>query len=174
MLNERYTRDGARDGVRLLFPEGEGRTKNEFLEETDVNYILRNFQKKGAMAHFAKFGGEYGFAPGLDFQLAMETTIKAQTMFDELPSKVRRRFSFDPALFLDFVQDPENLDAMRELGLTDMPAEAPGRGKPAGAGSPTPEQARAEPAAVAPSGAPAAPAASEAAPAAPAPGAPAQ
>lgn len=129
---ERYTREGHRDGVRLIFPEGEGRAKQEFREETDVNFILRNFAKTGAVAHFQKHGSNYGFAPAVDFQAAMETVKLAEVMFSDLPGKVRQRFGHDPAAFLEFVQDPENADEMRELGLrepvaADGPPGSPGR-----------------------------------------------
>ena len=47
----------------------------------------------------------------------METVAKGKTMFEELPSSIRTKFENDPAKFLDFVQDKENLTEMQELGL---------------------------------------------------------
>ena len=40
--------------------------------------------------------------------------------FDDLPAKVRREFDNDPFKFLEFVEDPENVERMAELGLVNI------------------------------------------------------
>ena len=45
-------------------------------------------------------------------------------MFADLPSSIRTKFNNDPAQYLDFVQDPEKLEEMRELGLALADPEA--------------------------------------------------
>lgn len=94
-----------------------GRTKQSMAEECDINKILKRYIKTGTVAHVSKHAGEYGFAPALSFQNAMEMIRKGDEMFASLPAKVRKRFNNKPAEFLMFVQDEKNKDAMRELGL---------------------------------------------------------
>ena len=52
--------------------------------------------------------------------------IEAKNNFDSLPLEVRKRFNYDPSAFLDFVDNPENLDELVAMGLaTKMTAAAP-------------------------------------------------
>ncbi len=104
-----------------LICKGKGRTKQAMSAECDVNLIMKKYQKTGAISHFRNNSGEYGFASGIDFHSAMNIIVKAQTMFSDLPSSIRNKFGNDPAAFLDFAQDPDNADAMAELGLIEAP-----------------------------------------------------
>ncbi len=106
--------------VQLTFPK-RGRTKQSFRDECDINLIMGKYQKTGALSHFNKFSGSYGFATSEDFSSAMRTVTMAQDMFDHLPSSIRNRFANDPAQFLEFVQVADNRDEAIELGL--FPAE---------------------------------------------------
>jgi len=96
-------------------------------KECDINFIMEKYQKTGAISHFQKHSGSYDFASGIDFQEAMQLVAEGRSVFEDLPSSIRTRFKNDPGEFLDFCQDPDNLEEMRELGLTraDLPeAEA--------------------------------------------------
>lgn len=122
LLVPRVNEDGVVIGLRTVTPEGEGRTKQEFKEECDVNHILRNYATRGAEAHFAKYGARYGDYVGpQEYHIAIEVAREAQEMFMDLPAKVRKKFSNDPAEFLAFVQDEKNAEEMLELGLREKP-----------------------------------------------------
>lgn len=92
-------------------------TKQSFTKECDINTILAKYQKTGAIDHVNKHEASYGFATSLGFQEALELVAKGQKMFEELPSTIRTKFENDPGKFLDFVQNPENIKEMQELGL---------------------------------------------------------
>jgi len=92
-------------------------TKQSFTKECDINNIMAKYQKTGALEHLNKNEASYGFASSQDFTESMEIVAKGQTMFEELPSSIRSKFENDPAKFLEFVQNPENLEEMQELGL---------------------------------------------------------
>ncbi len=115
---------------QISFPK-KGRTKQSFKDECDINQIMAKYQKTGAMAHINQHGGNYAFATSLDFSEAMRLVTQAQDMFDGLPSSIRNRFANDPAQFLDFVQDANNIDEMAELGLieTEQASEIPPEAK---------------------------------------------
>lgn len=108
----------------VLHPIGDepSMTKQEFKDDSDINSILAKFQRTGAMSHFAKYAPNYGDFSACDYQTAQNLLIRAQKMFDDLPSSVRSLVS-TPAGFLDFVQDPANASKMQELGL--LPSAPP-------------------------------------------------
>lgn len=104
---------------------GPTRTKQSFKDECNINFILRNYQKTGVMAHQAKHEGEYGEFAAIDFHEAMNTVKAAEEMFASVPSSVRTRFNNDPGEFLAFVTNKDNLVEMYDLGLAVRPPAPP-------------------------------------------------
>lgn len=115
-----------RERVQLSFADSIARTKQSFKAECDINTILEKYQRTGILEHARRHGGDYGFAPAVDFKQAMDIVAQGRTMFEELPSSLRRRFG-DPESYLAFVQDPDNREEMRELGMlrADLPPAEP-------------------------------------------------
>ena len=109
---------GEKKKVGITFEEP-SLTKKSFANECDINKILKKYQKTGAIDHLNKNEVSYGFATSDDFTASMEIVQRGQTMFEELPSSIRTKFENDPAQFLDFVQDENNLEEMQELGLAN-------------------------------------------------------
>lgn len=100
---------------------GELMTKQQFKEQCDINNIMRKYQKTGAIDHFSRYGAQYGEHDGITLHEAMNIVTKAQQMFDDLPSSIRKKFANEPGLFLDFVSDESNKDEMVEMGLIEAP-----------------------------------------------------
>lgn len=99
-------------------------TKSDMAEACNINNILARYRKTGVISHI-RAGGTYETLPSqMDFHEAMNLVLKAQTMFDEMPSNLRKRFSNDPGVFLAFCEDPENRDEMVDLGLLPRPPKA--------------------------------------------------
>lgn len=93
-------------------------TKQSFREECQIKNIMKKYEKTGIITHVKNHGARYGdFSSHDDYLTALTSVISAQKMFDELPSAVRKKFKNKPEEFLEFVQDPDNLDEMREMGL---------------------------------------------------------
>jgi phage internal scaffolding protein len=91
-------------------------TKQSFKNECDVNNILKNYNKTGVMPE--NFNpGEYRDLDGTDYQEYMQTVASANSMFEELPSALRKRFKNDPAQLLSFVHDDKNVLEAQKLGL---------------------------------------------------------
>ncbi len=111
-----------RKRYKITFPK-QGRTKQSFKNECDINQIMAKYQKTGAISHFNKHKGDYAFATSHDFSSAMRLITTAQDMFNGLPSTIRNRFANDPAQFLNFVQDSDNEEEMKKLGL--VPGQLP-------------------------------------------------
>lgn len=107
-----------RERNRVTLVCGRSRTKQSFKEECDINRIMRKFEKTGMIEHANRFEGQYGnFIGAPMFHEAQTMIAQAQEMFMTVPAKVRERFGNDPGAFLAFVQDENNKDEMRKLGL---------------------------------------------------------
>lgn len=103
----------------------DSRTKQSFKAECDVNNIMKRYIKTGMIEFTNRNEPKYGDVTGVTFQNAMDIIAAARGMFHELPARVRDRFQNDPAQFLDFVNNPNNRDEARELGLLKPESEAP-------------------------------------------------
>ena len=106
-----------------------GKTKQAHKDECDINKIIRQYDRTGVLTHLNRRQPFYANVDGGDFREAMEIVTSANTMFEELPSALRKEFKNDPALFLDYVQDPQNEDRLVEWGLL-APEAAPEEAEP--------------------------------------------
>ena len=91
-----------------LLCEDASLTKQSFAEECDINTIVRNFGLTGKLPdNFAP--PQYGDFEGIfDYQSALNSVIKAQESFMELPAHIRARFHNDPQALLEFVSKDES------------------------------------------------------------------
>jgi len=142
-----------------LDPEGHSLAKQSFQKECDINNIMKKFEKTGIINHLNTHSGGYGNYIGYeDYHSSLNKILQADAAFTSLPSLVRSKFHNDPAKFLEYAQNPDNLEGMREMGLAPPATpEAPTDVKPADGGAPSKKDggppAAAPAAAVAPSGA---------------------
>ena len=111
-----------RNRVTIAFGK-ETRTKQSFKKECDINNIMAKFQKNRIIDHINQNQKRFGDLTGYDFAQAQNTLAEANSMYEELPSLVRAEFS-GPGEFLDFVQNPENVQKMVELGLANERPES--------------------------------------------------
>ncbi|AJK28258.1 putative minor capsid protein [Eel River basin pequenovirus] len=118
------------DRVRLPFETtGKSLTQQNFRGETDINFIMKKYEKHGVIEHLNRYAGDYSDVTGVqDYQTSLNQVMAAQEMFMSLPASIRGRFDNDPAQFLAFATDGENVDEMRNLGLMEpeRPEEAAG------------------------------------------------
>ncbi|QCQ84788.1 internal scaffolding protein [Blackfly microvirus SF02] len=102
-------------------------TKQEFQFECDINNVIKAFSQTGMFKHVSARAGQGAYEDlpdSSDFQEALHEVHRAREAFMTLPSKLRSRFGNDPAEFLAFTHDPNNLDELRSLGLAN-PAPLP-------------------------------------------------
>ncbi len=112
---------------RVQLDPGPGRTKQSFAEESNINIIMKKYEKTGMLDHLNRFNGQYGnFIAAPDYHTSMNAIREAGEAFMSIPAGVRAKFDNDPARFLEFVQDEKNHDEMIEMGLArPKPSEAP-------------------------------------------------
>lgn len=111
--------------VQIEFDQDEGMTRQEFEPECEINNIMNKYQRTGVLTHINRFGAMYGDFDAVDFQTALQTIKDGEDMFAQLPSSTRKYFDNDPAAFMEFVNDPENIDKLVELGLAVKAPEQP-------------------------------------------------
>lgn len=103
------------------------RTEQNHKDEVNINNIIRRhgidlIQQVATMQAPAM---QWDDVTGNDFQEAMFKVTKAQQTFDQLPSDIRKKFDNNPAVFLDYVQNPDNVDSMIDMGLAIRKPEQP-------------------------------------------------
>lgn len=125
LLFHPFIRDYYTPRVRrgICFP-AQGRTKQEFAQECDINNIMSRYLKTGIIDHVRDSSPQFLDASPLEFQEAMELVAQASTLFEELPSSIRNRFENDATKLLEFVHDPANVAESVAMGFLD-PAKLP-------------------------------------------------
>jgi len=119
--------------------EGLSLAKQSFGKECDINNIMRKFEKTGLVNHLNNHNGGYGNYIGYeDYHSSLNKILAADNAFKALPPAIRNKFSNDPAQFLEYAQNADNLPEMRELGLAPPePPKLPIDEPPAAGGAPS-------------------------------------
>lgn len=118
-----YDRDSV-EGITFTEPT---LTQQHFKDECDVNNILRKYEATGLVTHVANGTPSYGdFSSVLEFQQAQNILIEAQDAFDALPASLRKRFDNDPAVMLEFIENPDNREEAEKLGLLNKSIDSIG------------------------------------------------
>lgn len=134
------TRFAKNPRLKISFP-AQGRTKQSFKDECDINNIMKKFQRTGQLPDMIRKEPRYGdFADPVDFQDSMNLVIFAQEQFDALPAHVRERFANQPVRFLEFATNPANAEELVKMGLATKrepkPSPEPISAKPPGKKTP--------------------------------------
>lgn len=118
-IRSRYNA-GVREGWKSSVPS---MTQQQFKDEADINYIVSMYDSSGVMPTFHGDGqpaqpvfGDFASLPD-NAQEMYNRMIEAKNNFDNLPLEVRKRFNYDPVAFLEFADNPENLDELVAMGL---------------------------------------------------------
>lgn len=92
-------------------------TQQSFKDECDVNQILAKFVQTGVLEQSARPADYFDASVVSDYRDALHQIQHAQNEFSELPSHLRKYFENDPAKFIDFVENPDNIDEGIRIGL---------------------------------------------------------
>lgn len=86
-------------------------------EESNINTIVRRFGLTGELPSDVKMPQTGDFTNIPDFHTAMNMVRKTQEEFLRVPADVRARFGNDPQAFMNFVEDDNNREEARRMGL---------------------------------------------------------
>lgn len=92
-------------------------TQQHFKEECDVNNILAKFVRTGVLPANCRPGDYFDCSNIQDYQDCLNRVIEAQDHFNALPAGLRKHFQNDPGNFLEFIENPDNLQRGIEIGL---------------------------------------------------------
>lgn len=104
--------------------------QQQFVEEVDINTIVRRFGLDGELPESVVMPQNSDFEEIFDFQSAMNAVVAARESFDEMPARIRSRFHNNPAEFVDFCSNPDNRDEALKLGLVEKPATSESPAQP--------------------------------------------
>ena len=117
--------DGRDTSQFAFYCDDDGLTRQEFADECDLNVLMARYEKTGLLPQHPNARPVYGdFADLPTFQEAQHIIMAASDAFASLPARVRKEFDNDPAKFVEFASDPQNVDQMRSWGLA-KPLDAP-------------------------------------------------
>lgn len=124
-MSKRQTRE------ERIQPEigSESRTHQSDAEASDINRIMGKWRTQGfqreAPGPLNPRTPVYGdFSDVQDFMAAQNAIQAAKEKFQLLPARLRRECDNDPAKLIDYVANPDNLEALREFGvLAEEPPE---------------------------------------------------
>lgn len=95
----------------------DGLTEQHHAENCDINKILAQFMETGILPTTTNKDPQYGDVSEHDFQEVHNQLANAKTLFEELPDPVKAQFDNKPFKFLQFAEDPKNMDSLVEMGL---------------------------------------------------------
>ncbi|WNK13833.1 MAG: internal scaffolding protein [Microvirus sp.] len=98
-------------------------TVQEQRDEADINKIWDRYTRTGQLPEL-RVPPSYGDFDSevRDYQSALELVRAADESFMALPAGARSFFENNPANFVAFMEDPANLDKLKELGVK-VPSE---------------------------------------------------
>ncbi len=101
---------------------GPSLTRQAEKDATDVNLIMKKYEKTGQLPEMIKQEPKFGdFSQMQDYHTSVNLVMKAEEQFRNLDAHVRKRFQNNPAEFLEFCEDPANAKEMIDLGLATAP-----------------------------------------------------
>ncbi|WNK14605.1 MAG: internal scaffolding protein [Microvirus sp.] len=85
--------------------------------DADINTIVKRFGITGHLPQNLKIPSYGDYDQVNDYQSALDAITDAEEQFMSIPADIRSRFGNDAGTFLHFAADPDNYDALAELGL---------------------------------------------------------
>lgn len=95
-------------------------TKQSFADDADINNIVARYNETGFLTDPLKPSSRkamYGDFSAVDYVSAQNSIAQANSMFEQLPSSLRAKFSNNPAELLAFLDDAKNAEEAISLGL---------------------------------------------------------
>lgn len=116
IIRTRYEHEGTRTGVKFPTPS---QTFQSEKNDTMIEAYLRKYRATGFFGDpQRKAAAMFGDFSGLeDFQTIQNKMARIREHFDALPSTTRRFFGDDPANYVAFVTNPQNLQKSIDMGL---------------------------------------------------------
>lgn len=97
---------------------GPSLTRQEFADDCDINTLMSQYERTGVLNHYNQAQPRYLDVSAVpDLASALIAVDEAKTAFMTLPASVRRDFDNDPVKFVEFAENPDNIEKLREWKL---------------------------------------------------------
>ncbi len=103
----------SRAEILALMPKkvyDDGRTKQCFRDECNIEKIMARADVTGTISHMAKYEGVYADFSDFDFHKQNNMLARGAEIFAALPAEIRKEFNQSEAEFFKYVNDPANAD----------------------------------------------------------------
>ena len=96
-------------------------------DDTLIQNILKKYDATGVYYHVNQAQASYQDNTKFnEYQDMLDKVQRADAYFKALPSHIRERFDNNTGLFLEFVNDDNNMESMYDLGLVERPEDPSG------------------------------------------------
>ncbi|AXH74926.1 MAG: internal scaffolding protein [Microviridae sp.] len=127
---------------QINFADQVSATSQEFLDDHNINNIMRRYVSRGILPSGNPKAPLYGdFMNVGDFLEAQQRFITAREQFLTLPARLRHQLNNSPAEFLVWIADPANRKHAESLGLIQQASTPNPAASAAPAASQTPSAA---------------------------------
>lgn len=92
-------------------------TQQNFKEQCDINRIVKQYAQTGVVNGNTNMPLPDEFIGITDYHTAMNLIKRSESAFMALEPHIRERFANNPANFVDFVTNSDNIDELRSMGL---------------------------------------------------------
>lgn len=114
-FRNQYTERKEKTGITFTEPS---RTKQDFVEESDINNIMRRYAVDGILPVGNAQAGVYADVSEFgDYRDSLHKVMAAEERFNSLPSELRKKFDYDPQKMIDFIMDPANKEECIKYGF---------------------------------------------------------
>lgn len=122
------------------FADDPGKTQQQFKDECDINFIVNRFLRGDDISHYHRAvmdGGVEQIVPeNFDYTQASEIINQTNYLFAQLPAQDRDLFQNDPQNFIDYMENPEQIEDSYKRGYrirkSSPPQNPNGSNLPAG------------------------------------------
>ncbi|AXL14572.1 internal scaffolding protein [Microviridae sp.] len=116
-----------RKKVEICFKNEQILTEQCHKEECDIKNIVNKYREAGISPEMMMFNESdcMDITNAPSYLEAQNEIAKANQLFDSLPANIRKRMDHDPTVFLDFIQDENNIEDIEKMGLTTAHLKKP-------------------------------------------------
>lgn len=111
-----------RFGIVEVKEQEESKTKQSFKDQCNINKIVDRFQRTGVLPATQNALPRFMDVPQTDLLSALNLVREAESLFYQVPAQIRKKVNNNPVEFLQFIQNPDNMDTLDECGLLNKEA----------------------------------------------------
>lgn len=93
-------------------------TRQEFVAECDINILMAHYEKNAILPPQNRKEPQYFDASEVpDFRDSLDMAREAHEAFMRVPAQLRKELDNDVYKFVEYCQDPQNIEVLRKYGL---------------------------------------------------------